>query len=80
LLRVDLRELQDWFGPGELDGCPRCLETAALTIEEADALLCFHCGYIRSRDTETSITELQPPRRRAEGALAGGGASSRRRR
>jgi ribosomal protein S27AE len=43
----------------ELDPCPCCLETAALALEHADALLCFHCGYIRARDVETSVRELQ---------------------
>jgi hypothetical protein len=29
------------------------------SIEHADALLCFHCGYIRAREVETSVRELQ---------------------
>ena len=56
---MELRELQEWFGVEELDPCPRCLETAALAIERVDALLCFQCGYIRARDVETSVRELQ---------------------
>ncbi len=56
---MELRELQDWFGADELGLCPRCLEPAALALEHADALLCFQCGYIRARDLETSVRELQ---------------------
>lgn len=58
---MELRELQEWFGPDELDTCPRCRETAALALEHSQALLCFHCGYIRARDLETSVRELQSP-------------------
>ena len=56
---MELRALQEWFGAEELDACPRCLETAALAVEHADALVCFHCGYIRTHDVETSVRELQ---------------------
>jgi ribosomal protein S27AE len=56
---MELRELQDWFGAEELGLCPRCLEAAALALEHSDALLCFHCGYIRAREEETSVRELQ---------------------
>ena len=55
---VDLRELQEWFEPEELQGCPQCVEHAAITIEHSGAVLCFHCGFIRWRGGETSIEEL----------------------
>jgi hypothetical protein len=58
---MELRELQEWFGTDELAPCPRCCETAALALELSEALLCFHCGYIRARDLETSVRELQSP-------------------
>jgi hypothetical protein len=58
---VELRELQDWFAPDELDPCPRCLRVAAIAVAVAEALLCFHCGYIRWPGGETSVRQLQRP-------------------
>jgi hypothetical protein len=58
---VELRELQDWFAPDELDPCPRCLQAAAIPIEHGKALLCFGCGYIRWPGGETSVRQLQRP-------------------
>lgn len=55
---VDLRELQEWFEPEELQPCPECVERAAIRIERSGAVLCFHCGFIRWRGGETSIEEL----------------------
>ena len=58
---VELRELQDWFTPDELDPCPRCRQAAAIAMADAEALLCFHCGYIRWPGGETSVRQLQRP-------------------
>ena len=63
---MELHELQEWFGTEELAPCPSCHETAALLVEHSDALLCFQCGYIRARELETSVRELQSPLVRAD--------------
>ena len=65
---MDLDELQAWFGDEELELCPRCTHPAALTIEHARSLICFHCGFIRWSGGETSVTEFQ----RAEAAAPKG--------
>src|SRR3954447_16246456 len=60
---VRLEELQNWFGEDELEVCPRCARSAALTMEHAQAVLCFKCGLIRWPGGDTSVSELQgrPP-------------------
>jgi hypothetical protein len=62
---MELRELQEWFGAEELVACPSCRETAALALEHSEALLYFHCGYIRAVGLETSVRDLQSPLIRA---------------
>jgi hypothetical protein len=56
---VDVRELREWFDADELEACPHCLEAAALSVEHAEAILCFGCGYIRWCGGETSVSEVQ---------------------
>ena len=56
---MDLRELQEWFAPEELDPCPRCVDIAALSIEHSESLLCFQCGFIRWSGGETSVRQIQ---------------------
>ena len=57
--RSVLDEMADWFGPEELELCPRCGRHYLLRIRDADATVCFGCGVIAWPGGDTSVAAIQ---------------------
>ncbi len=49
---METKDLQRWFGDGELEVCPRCSERTALQTPKGGFILCFDCGIVGVRATE----------------------------